>query len=56
MKERKHEVLRSDVMSFQRDLRDFLTSNHKEHWRVGKCTFFRDNDNTKAWASCSFER
>jgi len=56
MKEIKHEIMRSGIMSFQKDFSDYLISNHKDHWKPSNCTFFRDNGKMKAWAFCSFER
>ena len=56
MKETKHEVFRSGVVNFQKEFAEFLMGNYRKHWKVSKCTFFRDNNNMKSWASCSFEQ
>lgn len=56
MKETKHEILRSGFASFEKDFAEFLISNYRDHWKAGKCTFFKDNAEMKSWASCSFER
>jgi hypothetical protein len=56
MKDIKHETLRSERMSFEKDFSDYLIGNHKDHWKASKCTFFQSEEHMKSWAVCSFVR
>jgi hypothetical protein len=50
------EAFRSDVDTFDKDFADYLIGRHQEGSTVKKCTFFRDGEKMKKWATCHFER
>jgi hypothetical protein len=50
------EAFRSDVETFDKDFADYLIGRHQEGSTVKKCTFFRDDEKMKKWATCHFER
>lgn len=51
-----YETFGSDSGSFDQKFTDFLNSKRKDNWKVKDCSYCHDDDNTKMWASCIFER
>lgn len=56
VKESKQETFRAASGAFNREFAEFLMSRGRDRWRVEKCVFFRDGNQMRSWASCSFER
>ncbi|MEE9609913.1 MAG: hypothetical protein V3W19_01610 [Desulfatiglandales bacterium] len=50
------ETFRSEISKFDKNFADYLIIKGKEDWNVKNCTFFRDDNKMKKWASCLFER
>jgi len=56
MGETKHEAVRASMSSFETGFSDYMIENREGNWRPTRCTFFRDGDQKRSWAYCSFER
>ena len=50
------EAFRSGVDTFDKNFADYLIGRYQEGNTVKKCTFFRDDETMKKWATCYFER
>jgi hypothetical protein len=50
------EAFRSDVGTFDKNFADYLIGRRQEGSTVKRCTFFRDDEKMKKWATCDFER
>ena len=48
------EAFRSDEDSFDKNFADYLIGRYREGSTVKKCTFFRDDEKMKKWATCHF--
>ncbi len=51
-----YESFSAESSKFDKNFTNFLNSKRKDHWKVNDCSFCHDDDNTKTWASCIFER
>lgn len=51
-----YETFNSASSEFDKKFTDYLNSKGKDHWKVKSCSFCHDNDQTKMWASCIFEK
>ena len=50
------EAFRSDEDTFDKNFADYLIGRYQKGSHVKKCTFFRDDEKMKKWATCHFER
>lgn len=54
--ENAYETFRSEISKFDKNFADYLIIKRTDQWSVKNCTFFRDDNKMKKWASCLFER
>ena len=50
------EAFRSDIDKFDKNFADYLICRRQEGHYVKNCTFFRDDERPRKWATCHFER
>lgn len=51
-----YETFNSETDKFDKEFTEFLNKKRKDHWKVKDCSYCHDNDLSKMWASCIFER